>query len=87
MRRTVLTWCCPFLVGGVLLASALRKMRDAQGFVDILLTSRLAAVAAGASAHRDRMDTGCLDPRRLVSFDWRSPRGEPERPVLRDHPS
>ena len=41
MNWIVLTWCCRFLIGGVLLASALGKSLDLQGFVDVLVTYRL----------------------------------------------
>ena len=35
------TWCLRLLTGGVLLASALGKSLDLQGFVDVLVTYRL----------------------------------------------
>ena len=41
MNWIVLTWCCRFLIGGVLLASALGKSLDLRGFVDVLVTYRL----------------------------------------------
>lgn len=41
MNWTVVTWCCRLLIGGVLLASALGKSLDLQGFVDVLVTYRL----------------------------------------------
>ncbi len=41
MRWTLLTWGCRLLVGGVLLASALGKSLDLQGFVDVLATYQL----------------------------------------------
>ena len=41
MSWTVLTWCCRFLVGGVLLTSAVGKSFDMQGFVDVLGTYHL----------------------------------------------
>ena len=36
-----MTWCCRLLIGGVLLASALGKSLDLNGFVDVLVTYRL----------------------------------------------
>jgi hypothetical protein len=41
MNWTVVTWCCRLLIGGVLLASALGKSLDLNGFVDVLVTYRL----------------------------------------------
>ena len=41
MNWAVATWCCRLLIGGVLLASALGKSLDLQGFVDVLVTYRL----------------------------------------------
>jgi hypothetical protein len=41
MNWTVVTWCARLLIGGVLLASALGKSLDLQGFVDVLVTYRL----------------------------------------------
>lgn len=41
MNWIVLTWCCRFLIGGVLLASALGKSLDLRGVVDVLVTYRL----------------------------------------------
>ena len=41
MNWTILTWCCRLLIGGVLLASALGKSLDLNGFVDVLVTYRL----------------------------------------------
>ena len=41
MSWIVLPWCRRFLIGGVLLASALRKSLDLQGFGDVLVTYRL----------------------------------------------
>ncbi len=41
MFWTVVTWCCRLLIGGVLLASALGKSLDLNGFVDVLVTYRL----------------------------------------------
>jgi hypothetical protein len=41
MNWTVVTWCCRLVIGGVLLASALGKSIDLQGFVDVLVTYRL----------------------------------------------
>ena len=36
-----MTWCCRLLIGGVLLASAVGKSLDLNGFVDVLVTYRL----------------------------------------------
>lgn len=41
MNWTVVTWGCRLLIGGVLLASALGKALDLEGFVDVLVTYRL----------------------------------------------
>jgi hypothetical protein len=41
MNWTVVTWCARLSIGGVLLASALGKSLDLQGFVDVLVTYRL----------------------------------------------
>lgn len=41
MNGIMLTWCFRLLTGGVLLASALGKSLDLQGFVDVLATYRL----------------------------------------------
>jgi hypothetical protein len=41
MNWTVVTWCARLLIGGVLLASALGKSLDLQGFIDVLVTYRL----------------------------------------------
>ena len=41
VKWTVVTWCCRLLIGGVLLASAVGKSLDLNGFVDVLVTYRL----------------------------------------------
>jgi hypothetical protein len=41
VKWTVVTWCCRLLIGGVLLASAVGKSLDLNGFVDVLETYRL----------------------------------------------
>ncbi|QPD02752.1 MAG: hypothetical protein Nkreftii_000526 [Candidatus Nitrospira kreftii] len=41
MNWAVVVRCCRLLIGGVLLASALGKSLDLQGFVDVLATYRL----------------------------------------------
>ena len=41
MNWNVVTWCCRLLIGGVLLASALGKSLDLNGFVEVLVTYRL----------------------------------------------
>ena len=41
MNWSAVTWCCRLLIGGVLLASALGKSLDLNGFIDVLVTYRL----------------------------------------------
>ena len=41
MNWAIITWCCRLLIGGVLLASALGKSLDLNGFVDVLITYQL----------------------------------------------